>query len=112
MNGFLTFVAFATVYILIAAFTGKGLMQRWLRTHAVGSGDEGFFAFWGGLFWPIMVPVMVGIIAREKVVAHGNKPSKDALRRKREIEEAEHRLALAKIEAKAIAASEQNAGLR
>lgn len=97
-------------YLFIGACFGRGMSHR-LWNNWGRHTDYKIAAFCMGASWPIFLPIMAGLVTREWAINRERLPSKDVQRRQREIAEAEHKLALAKIEAKAIEVSEQNAGM-
>ena len=63
--------------------------------------------FFGSLVWPIFLPMLAGGGIGERLAGITSKTTREDKRRTREIEEAEHRLYLAKIEAETTAELEK-----
>lgn len=55
--------------------------------------------FFGSLLWPIALPLMLGIYGSTLVLGDGERLSRDERRREKELDEAKHKLEIAKVDA-------------
>lgn len=98
-------VAFVFAYVMAGAASFRLAISKHLKRadHSVAHCFEHYWcdeiipAFWfNGLFWPFMIPATIGLKLGGGMSAVA-KPSRDETRRAKEIAEAEHRVAVAKL---------------
>ena len=68
--------------------------------------------FFGSLVWPIFIPALVGSHVGHAVINRGSRESRTEKRHARELDEANHRKEIARINAEAIELQEREAGMR
>lgn len=104
------------VYLTIAGATFSSVLdqrRRVCRDRNCGGGaecwHEGLAALAAAL-WLLLIPLILGHLLNKKT-AHNDGLTKTERRRKSKIEEADHKLEVAKINAKTLAIQEQGLGI-